>query len=784
MPEQPAQLPGPGPVAPRSPREPAPAQYIDVPPYGYGYGAYHEETGRSGLLEYWYLLRRRKGTLVLFAFLGALAGVLVTIPQTPVYQARTTLEIQALNEEFLNMRQVSPVDQSGGRAYGLSDIPTQVKLIQSATLIERVVQKLKAAKPADLGLETSRISAWRRALNLPEPPPATAYEQAVAMAAGAVKVRSDEETRIVEILCDSTDPKVAAAFANTLADEYIRENLESRWNMAQRTSEWLARQLEDMRIKLERSEDALQTYARNAGLMMTADRNVSEEKLRQIQEELSRAQADRIAKQSRYETARTSPPEALPDVVNDASLRAYQSRIADLQRELAELSTTFTPAHSRVKRVQAQIAAVEAAFNKERDAVLNRIRNDYEEAVRREKLLLADYERQAARVREEAEKAIQYNILKREVETNRQLYEAMLQRVKEASVASAIRASNVRVVDPAKPPAAPYKPDLPRSGGLGLVVGLIGGIGFVILRHRYDRAIRNPDDASFYLGLSELGVIPSADAGRKRLYYLRKSRRRALPEPESGPAENSDGDRLELITLKHRSSALAESFRATLTSILFSTHNGGRPKVLVLTSPAAGEGKTTVASNLAAALAEAGQKVVLVDGDMRKPHLHEIFAVPNSFGLSDFLRDRNADPAAALPGLVRETGVSGLFLLTAGPSTAAATNLLYSPQLPALIQRLRENFDMVLIDSPPVLQIPDARVLGRVADAVVLVLRAGKTTRDAAQAVRQRLAEDGIPVLGVILNDWNPQTSGPGYYSYYRRYYYSGGYYHAESSGE
>ncbi|MDW8129033.1 MAG: polysaccharide biosynthesis tyrosine autokinase [Bryobacterales bacterium] len=773
MTEPPKSLPPPEAPVPRpSVRQPVPAQYIDVPPYGYGYGSYHDETGRSGLLEYWYLLRRRKGTLILAAILGALVGVLVTVPQTPVYQARTTLEIQALNEDFLNMRQVSPVDQTGGRSYGLSDIPTQVRLIQSATLIERVVQKLKAASPADLGLQTGRISAWRRALNLPQPPSKTAYEEALALAAGAIRVRSDEETRIVEILCDSTDPKVAAAFANALADEYIRENLESRWNMAQRTGEWLARQLEDMRIKLERSEDALQTYARTAGLMITSDRNVSEEKLRQIQEELSRAQADRVAKQSRYETARTSPPESLPDVVSDASLRAYQSRIADLQRELAELTTTFTPAHWRVKRVQAQIAAVEAAFNRERNAVLDRIRNEYEEAVRREKLLLADYERQAARVREEAEKAIQYNILKREVETNRQLYEAMLQRVKEASVASAIRASNVRVVDPAKPPAAPYKPDVPRSAALGLVVGTILGIGFVILRDRYDRAIRNPDDAAFYLGLSELGVIPSAETGRKRLYDRARSRRAlAAGDGEKSQAQGDD-ERLELVTVRHRSSALAESFRATLTSILFSSRNGERPKVLVLTSAGAGEGKTTVASNLAAALAEAGQKVLLVDGDMRKPHLHEVFALPNAFGLSDYLRDRNAEPAAVLPNLVRETSVPNLAVVTAGPSTAAATNLLYSPQLPRLLEEVRKSFDMILIDTPPVLQIPDARVLGRVADAVILVVRAGRTTREAAQAVRQRLEEDGIPLLGVILNDWNPRAPGSGYYGYYRRYYY------------
>ena len=769
-------------LVPREPgREAVPAQYVEAAPYGYG--AYPEEPERSSLLDYWRILRRRKGTLVLFGFFGALIGVLVTLPQTPVYQARTTLEIQLLNDRFLNMREVSPIAQAESPTYGPTDIPTQIRIIQSETLIERVLDKLKVRNVSDLAAPAGRIPVWRRALNLPEPDPLTAHQQALGMAAGNLSVRSSEDTRIVEILCDSTDPRMAARFANTLVDEYIKDNLESRWIMAQRTGEWLTRQLDDLRIKLERSGDALQSYARSSGLVFTGEKNsLSEEKLRQLQADLGRAQASRMARQSRFEMVRTSSPEALPEVLNDGSLRAYQAKLTDLQRQLADLGTTFTSAHSGVKSLRAQVAAVESAFQRERDAILKAIRNEYEDALRQEKLLQAEYTRQAARVSEESERAIQYNILKREAETNRQLYDTMLQHVKEASIASAIKASNVRVVDPAKPPGGPYKPQPSRSGAMGVLAGLFFGVLFVIVRERFDRTIHNPDDSSLYLGISELGIIPSAGTARRRLYYGRKSRRLRAGDGQPGvDGEPPANDCVELVTLHHSASGMAESFRTTLASILFAGRDGDRPKLLVVTSPGPMEGKTAVTSNLGVALAEAGHKVLLIDGDLRKPRLHEVFGLANEMGLGDFLKDRQTRLAEAISTVVRETKLAGLWLLPAGPRTTAAANLLYSPRLPELLKAVRLDYDMVLIDTPPMLQIADARLLGRLADAVVLIIRAGKTTRDAALAARDRLSEDGIEVLGTILNDWNPDRSaGSGYYRYYDRYRH----YYREGSGD
>jgi len=764
---------------------------------GYGDLVGDQELGADpygqGLLEYWHLILRRKWTILMIAFVGALAGLLISLPQTPVYRAHTTIEIQPLNDNLMNTRSIDPTPSTMD-TYVQTDILTQIKILQSDSLMERVATKLKVDRPPERPAQPGRISAWRKALGLPQP--AAAREQGGGMAGASVNARLMSDTRIVEIVSDSTDPQVAADFANTLVTEYIDQSLESRWKNAHRTGDWLTRQLEDLRINLEKSEDKLQTYARSSGLMFTAEKeNVSEQRLRQLQEELSKAQGERVMNQARYETAATSSAESLPEVLDDASLQDYQKKLTELRQQLAELTAAFTNAHPKVERVQAQINAVQSSLERERGNILKRIRNEKDAAVRREKLLATEYAAQAKLVSEQSSKTIHYNILKREVDTNRQLYDSMLQRVKEYGIASAMHASNVRVVDPAKPSRLPYKPNLVQHASMGLMSGLLLGVVFVLIREQADRSLQSPGDSMTYLNLPELGVIPSAKVDRSLNTYLKT---RALPEKTTEEGDASLGSQLakgngngangkngskngkngngrheiELVTWYRKPSLLAESFRTTLASILFFEQNGNRPRVMVLTSSAPGEGKTTVASNLAISLAEISRRVLLIDADMRRPRVHDVFDLANSWGLSDLLREKNPIDDYPLEALARETQVPGLYVLPSGPGTVSIANLLYSPRMPELLSRFRREFDTVLIDTPPMLQISDARVLGRLADGVVLVLKAGATTRDMALAASQRFVEDGTPVLGTILNQWNPATTtGYGYYSGYYQYY-------------
>lgn len=777
---------------------PIPANQAQAPPFYPTYSSSYTHDPRldpsqSGLLEYWHIIRRRRGAVILATVLGAVIAVLVTLPQTPIYQARGSVEILAINDNFINMKQVSPVDQSGGA--DLTDIQTQVRILQSEAMVKRVVRKLDLPDPNAYANQTSRPAAWRRFLNLPEPPATDAHRDAVELAATNLKVRAAGQTRLIEVLCDSTDPELAANFINTLTNEYIDQNVEARWKASQRTGDWLSRQLDDMRVKLERSEENLQAHARRAGLVFTSQNsNVSEDRLKQVQTQFTAARADRIAKQSRLEMAKSSPPEALPDILNDSSLREYQTKLTDLYRQRAELATRFEPTYPKIKAFDSQIAELQLAAAREREAILKRIQNDFDEAQRRENLLSVDYRSQTGQVTAEAERSVQYSILKREVDTYRQLYESMLQRVKEASLASALRASNIRIVDPAEKPRFPYKPDLKVNGALGLFSGFFLGIVFVVMRERADRTLRDPSDIEFYLDLPRLGLIPSANSNKRRFsyyYYNRKSARTAAPaagaltaEPEFLPvpaAIAALAPSIELTTIQQPNSTIAEAFRAVLTSLVFSGNNGSRPRVLVLTSAGPGEGKTTIACNLAVALAEINQRTLLIDADLRRPRVHSIFNLNNERGLTDLLKKRSFAESDA-GDLIQESHLPSLSILPSGPSTAAAANLLHSPNLDRLLRKCKQTFDMVILDTPPMLQMPDARIAARGADAVVLVIRAGSTTRDAALAAHERLEADGTKVLGTIMNGWDQAMSynyGAGNYYYTGKY---GGYYRRDDS--
>jgi succinoglycan biosynthesis transport protein ExoP len=704
--------------------------------YAYGPAAPLEEDG-FGPAEYWRTLRQRKGTVLMAAFLGALAACLYTFPQTPVYQSRAVIEWQGLNQNFLNFREVNPVSEAGSATAPEYDIQTQIRILESRSLIERVAAKLSLSR-RPLMLKTDRLSAWRRSLGLSPTDSGARPGEEFEMAMRSLKVRAQPNTRLIVVACDSTDPRLAAGFVTTLIAEYVDQNLESRWKTTERTGQWLSRQMEDVRIKLEKSDEALQSYAQASGLVFTSEQNsVAEERLRELQVELSKAQAERVLRQSKYETASRTEPESLPEVLDDGGLRETQSKLTDLRRQLAELTSAFTAEHPRVKRVQAQISALESSLARERGDIVRRIANDFEATRRREQLIQAEYSAEARLVGDQADKVRHYNILKREVDTNRQLYDAMLQRVKEAGVASALRASNIRIVDPARVPAAPYKPNAAVNSILGLLAGFLAGAGFVLIRERTDLSLRRPGDILAYIGVSELGVIPGGSFGRRFL------------SGENGTAANE----LALVTWERKLSNMAESFRAVLTSVMLAGENGGRPRVVVVSSPNPGEGKTTVAVNLAIALSEIDQRVLLIDADLRRPRLHQIFGLDSQPGLAAILCGRVS--VWGSNGPVAATCIPGVHVLPGGCGPDAALALLYSPRMAELLRAVRVQFDTILIDTPPVLRAPDARVLGRLADSVILVVRANQTPRDSAALACRRFTEDGALVLGAVLNDWN-----------------------------
>jgi capsular exopolysaccharide synthesis family protein len=742
----------------------------------YGLEGQAEDETDNGLLEYWHILRRHKTAILVSALLGLLLGFAVGIPMEPVYRARASLEVLAINEDFMNMRQASQTTTTNSQS-DTSEEETQAKLLQSDALKARVFAKLNPEARRSRPGAVPPASGWRKWLHLPAPIPQSPRQALLSYAVSTLKVKTSGRTRLLELTADSKDASFAAEFTNTLVQEFIQQTLEARYAATHRTSEWLTREIEDARANLQKSEDALQAYARESGLIFSSDdTNIATEKLQELQTALSTAISERIAKQSKFELAKSSPPEALADVLNDPALRDISYKMSDLNRQIADLSAIYNPEYSKVRRAQAQLGALQAVFTRNRTDILNRIENDYQEATRKERLLSAAYDAQTHEVTGQGEKSIQYNILKREVDSNRQLYDTMLQQTKQASVASAMRASNVRVVDPAERPSFPLFPNFKLNSVVGLFAGLFLSVVVVTIRDKADRTLQQPGDVKLWLNLAELGTIPNALQNKINGYGRRAKAYKTTESDDTSSAIRGNGDRakinaVELITWEHKPSAVAEAFRSALTSILFIGENGSRPRILVFTSVNPADGKTTIVSNLAIASAEIRRKVLVIDADMRRPRMHDIFHLSNGYGLTDLLSSEYFDQN--LVSLIQKTNVPGLDVLPGGPPTEAAAHLLHSPNFAALLKRAKQDYDMILIDTPPVLQMTDARIIGRLADAVILVARAGQTTRDSLGIAKDRFADDRTRVLGTILNDWDPKRSGSGYYSsdYGARYY-------------
>lgn len=743
----------------------------------------------SELLQLARIIGTNKLLLLMAALLGLGAALLVARLRTPTYQTHALIELQGINEHYLNMQSLDPLasDESVAPSY----LQTQLKILQSRNLLRDVADRLSLASRPEFA---ERVPAWKRWLvagptgsQQPDPQAADGNKRtdeerrrraAVEWLRDAVSARVVPETRLIEITAVSPDPVLAPLVANTVADQYIKHSLEARWEAIKQTSDWITPKLDELQAKLEASERALQAYSESSGVMYLAEgeNSIAQTKLLQLEAELSKAEAERVTRQTEHELASSTQPEFFPKAAEDTAAKEFQVKLTDLRRQFAELRENLTPSHYKVLQVQAQIKELETALAAQHVTLAKRIGNAFTAAQRREDLLKEQYQAQAKLVSDQASKIVRYNVLKHEVKSNQDIYDQLLRQLKAAGVASAMHANNIRVLDAAEPKNQPDSPDLRWHSIIGLVAGLFGGVLFIFGRQHADRTMHGPGQTARYLSVSELGCIPKIPS--KRTIHLMHTQSTnidggstsretlGLNAPVAGVRH---GAQAALVSWYEKSSLPAECFRAAVASLRLASDSGAHPRIVVVTSAGPSEGKTTMVANLGIALAEIEKSVLLVDADIHRPRLHKVFGLSNQTGLISLLKDTKPIDEYSAEELGKKTGVPGLSLLSSGPilPLGEVNGLLNSDRVALLLAALKGQFGTVLIDTPPALGVSYARVLARLADATILVIRAEHTTIEVARAAYQRLVEDRIRVDGTILNGVSLDSHGS--HAYYRQ---------------
>ena len=743
------------------------ADSSDVIPSGYQASPLRDNPQISLLEEYLRAFRRHRWLILTCACTGLLLLLLVSLPSQPRYRTRTSLEIRNLNGDFMDMRAVAPTG-SNSAADSDTNLQTQIKLLQSDSLIHEVSSHM-LVKPVTQSIPRSdALSRIARALHVFDTPPLS-YKAMVDDAASNVKVKPLGLTRLVEITCDSYDAQFSATFCNTLTKTFEEEDLHARASEAERTSEWLTQQAADIRQRAEDSQRKLERAVGGNGLMLSQTTTTAgEDRMRSLQEELVKAQADRMQQEAIASASSASDPYSIRSVQENPEHRNYEMKLADLRSQVAALVPALTEQNPKVMHLRSQIVESERGLVATEMSSTKMQSNELNAARHREHLLQVAFNMQETMVSSDLQKGAQVSLLRRELESEQQLYQTLLQRAKEAGFASAMQAATIRVVDPAEASKTAFSPRRTLSAAGGLIFGSLFGVGFALYRERNNKVFRSPGEVPRFLHLQELGVIPATKVlNSKTSGLVGVSEKRKWLALDSTKRE---GEAVSLTRWDDRFSIVAEAYRNATFSILLADANK-RARTYVVSSPNAAEGKTTVTANLGIALSKSRMRVVLIDGDLRRPALHRAFGLENQFGLREILRGEVDLETTPLDLLTRKTSLPNVSIIPAGIGNEEVVELLHSRYFGALLARLSRDFDVILIDTAPVLHMADARILASQSDGGILVLRAGLTHREEAEDACHLFDRDGVRLIGTILNDFDPRHSDKGnYYSSYHRY--------------
>lgn len=700
------------------------------------------------LRDYLRILHKHRWMILAVVAVMVSAVTVVSFRTKPVYETASRLEINGEVPDLANLRELflqMPTSDDF--------IQTQVRILESDDLAIQTVRALRLYEKPEFAVHTAA-----RAAGAPFTPPEE------MMLIGAFKARLRVEavrgSRLVDVHFESTDPKLAADAANALADLYVENNFRKKYDSTMQATEWMSGQLHEVKMKMEESHEALVKYERdNQIFSLNEGQNVTLTKLGDLNKEVTEAEGERIAKESQSQLVASRRLDDLPAVAQSPLIQDLEKRLSQLDDDKVEALGTLGPKHPRVLRIERQIAEIKSQLEREKQQVANRIESEYEAALKREQLLRKSLERQEAEANILNSKLVEYSLLKREYETNQQLYESLLERLKEAGISSGLRSSNIHVVDRARPPLSPVRPKKTTNVLLSLVVGLILGAVLALFNEYLDNSVKVPEEVESLVNLPVLGIIPglsSLNAGGPR---------RGLPGPAGAWPQAS-----ELATVAQPQSVVSEAYRALRTSILLSTSKQP-PQTILISSGQPREGKTTTALNLSITLAQRGDRVVLIDTDLRRPRVHRAFGLANERGLSAYLAGNMA--LDELPRAIRQ--IPNLFVITSGPNPPNPAELLSSEPIEGLFHELRRQFDFIVMDSPPAITVADSMILAAHADGVILVVHGAVTTRETLKHTSKLMTSVNARMIGVVLNNIDIRSID---YKYYYMYYYGDYYRH------
>ncbi len=686
----------------------------------------------AGIQDYIKITSKRRWVIVA-VFLAVFSSVTIyTLTATPIYKstARVYVDPGTQNNE-VNLQQAQAVDIS-------SYIQTQLGILRSDSIARAVVQKMGMGKTQAVGSGGLMGFFLRRQTVIS---PEQRLEAAVNGIKSNLSVEEERNSNIIRVSYTDTDPARAAEVANAVVQAFIERNLEMKVEPARAAIAWLNSRLGVIKNQMTQSTNQLENFKSSNGLIQTNgnDSNISVQALSDLNQKLLADQAARAKAEVKYQMVQKLAKTrdglmTLPDVINDKVIQDLNGQKSALDKKIADASRKYGPRHPEMIRLRTEMATLNKQIKQEENFIVLSIKNSYIEALKDEENLKAAFEQQKANAMNYEKSASEYDIMKQDVEGSRSIYDAVLKKFQESSLAGSMNMSNVQLLDSAVQPEAPFRPDKKRNILLGLFIGLMCGIGASFLMEMLDNTFKAPEDVEEYLHLPMLGIIPRIK-------------------------------KIESLTSESRASGM-EAFRNIRGNLLLSTGDKA-PKVVQIVSAGHSEGKTTFALNVTRIMAAADEKIILIDADLRKPMLHKLLKTVNKQGLSSLLSGQTG-----LNDVIIKSGIEGVDVITSGPIPPNPSELLGSKTMRESILELSRRYDRVVIDCPPLAGLADAPLVSPMADGMILIIRAGKTSRDLVIKSRKNLEAINARILGVVLNDIRGR-SDQYYYQYNYGYYFN-----------